>query len=118
MITYNWNFNPLTCQTHVNDHENVVVTVHWQFSGTTTTDDHGTVSEQFIGTQGFTLDPGQDTFIPFDELTKEIVQEWVETAMGEEYIDQMKQSIAMQIEDKIAPKIVNLPAPWIENTSF
>jgi len=45
-------------------------------------------------------------------LTKEVVQQWVETQLGEERVEQMKASLATQIEEEITPKIVNHPAPW------
>jgi hypothetical protein len=120
MLTYNWNFNPLTCHTHLEGHEDVVMTVHWQYSAVSASIDTTgpSYSAQNIGTQSFTLDPEQENFIPFEELTKETVQGWIETAMGEDRITQMQESLALQIEDQITPKIVNLPAPWIPTGSI
>ena len=114
MINYNWNFNPLTCYTHQDGYDDVVMTVHWQFIGTSGSID-GSGSQytaQSIGTQTFTFDPTTGSFVPYNDLTKEIVQGWVEGAMGTDRIAQLSQSIAQQIEDKITPKIVNLSPPW------
>ena len=111
MITYNWNFNPLTCQTHLEGHDDVVMTIHWQLYATQTVDDKN-YSAQSIGTTSLEFDASAESFIPFAELTKEIVQQWVETQLGEEQIEKMKTSLATQIEEQITPKIVNHPAPW------
>ena len=113
MINYSWNFNPLTCYTHQDGYDDVVMTVHWQFIGTSgSIDGSGSqYSERIIGTESFVFNPS-GSFTPFDQLTKEIVQGWVEGAMGPDRIAQLSQSIAQQIEDKITPKIVNLSPPW------
>jgi hypothetical protein len=117
MLVYNWNFNPLTCETHQDGYNNVVVTVHWQYSAQSgSLNDADEFVPQYtaqnIGTQSFTFNPSAEEFIPFDQLTKEIVTDWVETAMGEDNIVQMQESLVRNIEDQITPRIVNLPAPW------
>ncbi len=111
MITYNWNFNPLTCHAELEGHTDVVMTIHWQLSATEVVDDK-TYSVQSIGTTSLEFDASAESFIPFSELTKEVVQQWVETQLGEERVEQMKASLATQIEEEITPKIVNHPAPW------
>lgn len=118
MLTYKWNFNPLTCYTHESGYDDVVFTVHWQLSGTSgSINESGSVVPQYnaqiIGTQGFTFSPDSGSFTPFNELTFDQVRGWIETAIGEERITQMSASIAQQIQDQITPVIVNLPAPWI-----
>jgi len=111
MITYNWNFNPLTCHAQLEGHTDVVMTIHWQLSATEVVDDK-TYSAQSIGTTSLEFDASAESFIPFAELTKEVVQQWVETQLGEERVEQMKASLTTQIEEQITPKIVNHPAPW------
>ena len=111
-IIYNWNFNPLTCYTHQDGYDDVVMTVHWQFIGTS----GSLYTAQSIGTESFTFNPTV-SFTPFDQLTKEIVQGWVEDKMGPERISQLSASVAQQIEDQITPKIVNLSPPWIPSGS-
>ena len=111
MLTYNWTFNPLTCHTHLEGHEDVVMTIHWQLHATQETEEK-MYAAQNIGTCSFPFNSEDDTFIPFAELTKEIVQQWVETQLGEERVEQMKMSLATQIQEQITPKIINRPAPW------
>lgn len=123
MINYQWNFNPLTCYTHEAGYDDVVFTVHWQFSGTSgSLNESGSFVSQYnaqiIGTQNFTFSPDSGSFTPFNELTFDQVRGWVETAIGEERIAQMSASIAQQIQDQITPVIVNLPAPWAPTGSM
>ena len=118
MINYNWNFDPLTCYTHQNGYEDVVMTVHWQlyaYSGSL--NDSGSFTPQYtaraIGTEGFILDTVSSNFVPFNQLTKDIVLGWVTGSIGEERVGQMTASLVTQIEEQITPKIVNLQAPWL-----
>lgn len=117
MITYNWNFNPLTCYTQHEGQSDVVMMIHWQYSASKIVDEH-TYSVQSIGTVSLPLDTTSDTFIPFAELTKDTVQSWVEASLGEERITKMQESLSTQIEEQITPKIVNLLAPWDTNNTF
>jgi len=117
MLNYNWNFNPLTCYTHQDGYEDVVMTVHWQYSAQSgSLNESGSFVPQYtaqiIGTQGYTFDTGSGTFIPFEELTKDTVLGWITGSFGDERIGQMSASLEAQIVDQITPKIVNLPAPW------
>lgn len=117
MLNYNWNFNPLTCYTHQDGYEDVVMTVHWQYSAQSgSLNESGSFVPQYtaqiIGTQGYTFDTGSGTFIPFEELTKDIVLGWITGSFGDERIGQMSASLEAQIVDQITPKIVNLQAPW------
>ena len=118
MLNYEWNFNPLTCQPHVGEFDDVVVTVHWQFYAKSgSMNESGTFVPQYtaqsIGAQGFTFDPLGSEFIPFEELTKDIVLGWVTGSLGEERIAQLSASLEAQIADQITPKVVNLSPPWV-----
>jgi hypothetical protein len=112
MITYTWNFGPLSCTPHHHGYDDVVMTVHWQLTATSGSVAGATYSAQSVGTQSLVLDPNSDTFIPFNELTKEIVQSWVIAALGEELVNQMMTSMETQIEEQITPKVINLSPPW------
>lgn len=118
MIKYDWNFNPLTCQTHQDGYNDVVMTVHWQYTAQSGSfNESGSFIPQYtarvIGTQGFTFDPSGSSFIPFNELTKETVLGWITGSVGEERITQLNTILETQITDQITPKIVNLSPPWM-----
>ncbi len=107
MIIYNWNFDPIAVRTDVDGFDNVVMTVHWQYTAISEP-----YSARIIGTQDFPFNPDAENFVPFDQLTKNIVEGWVVAAMGEPRVQQMQEQLAAQIEEQIAPKVVNLSPPW------
>jgi hypothetical protein len=109
MITYNWNCKTVDVHPQEEGETDVVYNVHWIVTGTSDQlDPQGNAySSTNIGTQVVPLDP-ETPFIPFDELTNEIVVGWTKDAMGEEQVADIESSIASQIEDKMHPKSVTL----------
>jgi hypothetical protein len=110
-ITYNWTINPLECYPTSLGETDVVFTAHWQLHATETVDDK-TYNVTSIGTAPIPLQSGS-AFIPFNELTLDIVQGWVEEALGEERVEAMKVGLAQQIENKINPPVITLTSPWL-----
>lgn len=108
-INYFWTINPLECYPTSPEGPDYVFTAHWQLHAQT-----GSYSAQSIGTQAVTGSPS-GSFIPFENLTLEIVQGWVEEAMGEERVNQIKESLAQTIENQINPPVVTLPSPWLNS---
>jgi hypothetical protein len=47
-------------------------------------------------------------FVPFDELTNEMVSGWVESAMGEEEVQSKKDALEAAIQNQINPTSVTL----------
>ena len=105
-IVYTWTFNPLEVTLSQDGLTNVVKTVHWRLTG----EENG-VSETVYGTEGME-DPLPGSFIPYDNLTLETVQNWVEGKMGEERVQAMKDSIANSINAKNNPVSASMVAPW------
>ena len=106
-ITYNWTISQLEVKPAEADVTNVVVTAHWRLDGTDGTHSAGVYGS--IATKPY--EPGEP-FTPYDQLTKEQVVGWVEKALGEEQVQQYKDSIAQQIEQQVNPLIVTPPIPW------
>lgn len=102
MITYNWNCKTVDVHPQEEGQTDVVYNVHWIVTGV-----DGDYSATNIGTQVVPLDP-ESTFIPFEDLTNEIVVEWTKAAMGEDQVDQIETSIASQIEDQKNPTSVTM----------
>ena len=113
-ITYTWEFPALDCYPTQEGKENVIFTVHWRLQGK---DDKGNTGEMYSSV-GLTLDPDAE-FIPFESLTKETVQGWVETIFQNmnhhddiSTLDFMKANIEAQIQEKINPSRVTKIGPW------
>lgn len=96
-MTYDWNCKTVDVHPQAEGETNVVYNVHWVVTGTE--EDYSATS---IGTQVVPLNPEAD-FIPFEDLTNEIVVGWTKEAMGEEKVQ--------AIEDGIANEIIELANP-------
>jgi hypothetical protein len=113
--TYFWTINPLEAYPTASGESDVVFTAHWQLHATETVGET-IYTAQSIGTQGLTYTSGS-SFTPFEELTLEQVQGWVEGAMGEEQVNNMKAGLAQNIANQINPPVVTLTSPWLSTTT-
>ena len=103
MIKYDWNCKTVDAYPQNGEYMDLVYNVHYIVSGT---DEIGNGATN-IGTQ--TLDTSAVTdFIPFEDLTNEIVVGWTKGAMGEEQVASIEANIANQIEEFITPSSVTL----------
>ena len=114
-VSYFWTINPLEAYPTASGESDVVFTAHWQLHATETVSG-STYNAQSIGTQGLTYTSGS-AFTPFEELTLEQVQGWVEGAMGTGSVDNMKASLATNIANQITPTVVTLQSPWLTTTT-
>jgi hypothetical protein len=108
MINYTWTFPHFDVAPSHDELVNVIKTVHWRL--TAIDEDY---SAEAYGSVSLT-DPDPETFIAFEGLTAEAVQGWVESAINGEndQVDQLKASLAAQIEKQKNPPVVTLAAPW------
>jgi hypothetical protein len=111
VINYTWNFNPLEAYPTASGETNVVFNVHWQLYGFT-----GSYQSSIIGVQGVTYETGS-TFIPFEELTYDIVYNWMTASMGTASMQNYEASVTQQIENQINPPVLIEQAPWLNTTS-
>jgi len=86
-----------------NTSDDGVVVAHWRAS-----DVDGDHSGSSYGTCGFTPDPADESFIPFEDLTEADVLSWVESELDVEAIEA---SIASQISESKEP-VVSVGVPW------
>lgn len=110
-IIYNWEFNPLEVVYHEESLSNVVNVVHWQYTATyASASIHA--SDRNIGTVGLETPPSQ-SFISFEDLTKEMVTEWVVAKLGKETVNRMTTQLSASINNQLFPIKGTLPAPWM-----
>ena len=110
-IKYVWNFNPLEAYPTASGEDNVVFLVHWQLYGST-----GSYQASVIGTQPVNYETGS-TFIPFNELTYDIVYNWMTASMGIEQMQSYEASVAQQIQNQIDPPVLIEQAPWLTTST-
>ena len=107
MTTYNWTITNLYTKT-VDGLQDYVVTAMYDVTGV-----DGEFSASVNGSQMFTVKEGQE-FIPYSELTPEIVTEWIKEELGENGLLSITACIDGQIESQKNPPVVpqNTPLPW------
>ena len=102
MITYDWNCKTVDVHPQEKGQTDVVYNVHWIVTGVD--EDYSATN---IGTQIVPLSES-GAFIPFEDLTNEIVVGWTKEAMGEDQVTEIETSIANQIEDQKNPVSVTM----------
>lgn len=102
--TYNWKINALDAKVSVDDVQNVVYTVHWSLIATSENGEHTVRS---IGTHGVEYDA--DNFVPYENLTEEIVIGWLETGLD---VESMKAGLDAQIEKLATPTEITYTDPF------
>ena len=96
-MEFNWRIVNLDRKTS----DGFVITAHYTVTAT-----DGDYSASTYGTVGYTQE--SDNFIPFDNLTPEIVTGWVQTSLGK---DTVEESLTTQIEAQKNPVQVS-GLPW------
>ena len=87
--------------------DGLVITVHWD--AIKSQDGH---TARVYGSYALPAkDPSDPSFIPFDNLTEEIVLGWLQDAMGEEAVAQLESSLDAQLNALINP-VVASGLPW------
>jgi hypothetical protein len=102
--TYNWKINALDAKVSVDDVQNVVYTVHWSLMATSENGEH-TVSN--IGTHSVEYDA--DNFVPYEDLTEEIVISWLEAGLN---VESIKAGLDAQIEKLTTPTEITYTDPF------
>jgi hypothetical protein len=98
MTNYTWTIVQMNRLTS----DGFVVTVHYTVSAT-----DGTYNASTYGTVGYTEQPGE-TYVPYADLTQEMVVGWVQTSLGK---DTVEASLQSQIDAQINP-VQAAGLPW------
>ena len=100
----NWTISQLDCKPQEDGLTDVVVTAHWQCTGT-----QDEYSAQVYGTASFTLEQGAG-FTPYADLTQDQVLGWCYVNSVDK--DATEANVTAQLENQINPPIVTPPLPW------
>jgi hypothetical protein len=106
MTTYTWTIDAM--YTVQQPDPNYVVNVLWTLTG---------VDGQYTASIGgnSTFDSNQSgTFIPYNQLTQDIVIGWVQNQLGPQGIANYEANVQGQIDSQINPPVSpqNTPLPW------
>ena len=105
---YTWNINAM--YTLQQPDPNYVVNVLWTLTGV-----DGETTASIDGNTVFTSQAGP-TFVPYNELTPEIVIGWVQEALGPDGVANYEANVQGQINSILNPPVSpqNTPLPWAQ----
>ena len=103
-ISYNWDVNTVDVYPTDGDYTDVIYNVHWRLNAVDTqVDAEGNpYTASVYGTQSLDTSDLSD-FTDFESVTSSQVQGWVESAMGAEEVQSLKDSLDAKIADEINP---------------
>jgi hypothetical protein len=107
MTTYTWTITSLYTETIV-DKQNYVVIANYNVVGV-----DGEFSASLSNIAQFSTE-NVETFIPYEDLTNEIVVSWVQSELGVDGVANLEACIQGQIDSQINPPTypVNTPLPF------
>jgi hypothetical protein len=88
-----------------------VVNVHWRYSMTDIDETGKYYYADTYSVASYSQDPEAESYIPYEELTKETVVGWVTASLGEERMAEIEKSLADQIAAQKNPPILT-GLPW------
>jgi hypothetical protein len=111
MTTYTWAVTALYTQT-IGTEQDYVVIANYEVVGT-----DGTYSASLSNIARFSTE-NVDNFVPFADLTEEIVIGWIQGELGPDGVSNLEACIQGQIDSQINPPVVpvNTPLPWAAPT--
>ena len=105
-INYTWDVKTVDVK-EIDSNADTVFNVHWRLTGTDDANNDADGNPQaatVYGTQSLDTSDLSD-FTAFADLTVSDVQGWVEAAMGEEAVTNMKAGLDAQIEELVNPVV-------------
>jgi hypothetical protein len=99
--TYTWSVNTLDRELS----DGVVYTVHWSVTASRPNPNisGSTYNAGAYGSQGFTADPSDPSFIQYDDLTEAICIGWVQDAMGTEGVNSLESGLTSNLNEQETP---------------
>lgn len=106
--TYSWVISSLdSYPTDAEGLTDVICVVHWRRTATQVDGDKTYFAEVYSTLSVPAPDPAD--FVPYDQVTYEMVCSWLESGLNTE---SLKENLESQIADQINPKIISLPLPF------
>jgi len=102
-----WVINQLDCMPTDGQYQDFVINVHWNRNAKETINGVEYFASVY-GSQSFSKDDVVN-FIPYEELTYDIVCSWLDNSIDTEALDL---NLDAQIENQVNPPIVVLPLPF------
>ena len=90
-----------------------VYSVHWTAIATRESDSGATLTASTYGSVGLPAgDPESENFVPYDDLTPELVMQWTQEALGgNERVAEIQTALTLQLEEQVLPSKAS-GVPW------
>lgn len=107
-VTYTWKVTGVKTK-DFEGKPSAICQTYWTKTGTDENGNEGT----FNGATPFTVDPTDESgpFVPFEELTEDIVLGWIKSVVVGNYEEHVNSKIQEQIDAKVNP-IIEAELPW------
>ena len=105
--TYTWDCKTVDVYPNHDSHSDVVYNVHWRLNAVSDQQDAegNDYTATSYGTHSVNADDIEN-FIPFADLTNDLVSGWVIDGMGEDEVASLKENLDNNIADQINPTSV------------
>lgn len=110
MITYNWITEKLFT-VNLPTESNYVVNAYYSVEGSEDSTKPPTTSKLSNLIATFTISPDQPDYIPYDQLTNDIVIGWIQNQLGVVGVLSIESAIAGQIETLLNPPLTPEETP-------
>ena len=108
MINYKWLISSLdSYPKNAEGLTDVICLVHWRYQAEQVQDDKTYFAEVYGASSVPSPDPAD--FVPYEEVTYEMVCGWLESILD---VESLNANLDSQIADQITPKIITLPLPF------
>jgi hypothetical protein len=108
-MAFNWVISQLDSIPSIDGMDKVISVIHYRAQK----QDEGFTADTY-GALGVEA-PHEASFTPYDEVTKEMVEGWLEAGLDCEAIEA---NLDSQIENFLNPPIVAYPLPWIDTAKI
>ena len=109
-ITYEWKLTSIKTK-DVEDKTNVVFQTYWTLTGT---DEEGNIGT-FSGVTPLDLNSLKEgTFVAFEDLTEEMIIEWIKSKIKDSYEDHVLTVIQRSINNSKEKAISTTEFPWVK----
>jgi len=108
--TITWSVTKMGAYPEYMGEQDVVIDVYWSCNGVETIDNVVYKSQEF-GVVKLTFN--NTSFIPYNQLTPQIVLDWVFSAIGDVEKSNVEKAVQQLIDIQVTPPVINPPLPWV-----
>lgn len=105
-MKYTWEISALECKVKDGDLENVIYTIHYRYTANNEAEEE--VTSDTYGSVVLST-PDAVSFVPYDDVTEEIVIGWLESSVD---VEALKERLDKQIDLQVNPVTVTKIQPF------